>query len=141
MHDAGEACAHLDGRSRQDDSEVCGQLLDGFREFGFAIFDHVTLVEDAVIKLDVAVSQKQPVSFPKTPPTPLPESEVLGKYTPEKVDVVPHNVVRRHYQVVLLHLVLQPGSKQKTVGAFQFQDGSGSERHEPHRIRSVGGPV
>lgn len=61
MHDAGETAAHLDGRSRQDDSEICGQLLDGFREFGFAIFDHMTLIKDAVIKLDVSVSQKQPV--------------------------------------------------------------------------------
>lgn len=54
VHHAEENAAHLDGRSRQDDAEICGQLLDGFRKFGFAIFDHVTLVEDAVIKLDVS---------------------------------------------------------------------------------------
>lgn len=58
MHDAEEPSAHLDGRSRQDDSEIGGQLLDGFGKFGFAVFDHVTLVEDAVIKFDVAAKSE-----------------------------------------------------------------------------------
>lgn len=142
MHAAEEAPAHLDGRSRQDDSEICGQLLDGFGKFGFAVFDHVTLVEDAVIKFDVPAKAEAAGQVLKPPP-PL-ELEALGQYTPEKVDVVPHDVVRRHYQVVLLHLVLQPGSKEKTVGAFQPSHGRKrprAPRASPHSFRGRSGVV
>lgn len=58
-----ERSAHLNGRSRQDDSEIGGQLLDGFRKFGFAIFDHMTLIEDAVVKFDVSAKLESNVKL------------------------------------------------------------------------------
>lgn len=53
MHGTEPSSAHLNRRPRQDDPKVSSQLLDGFGKFGFAIFDHVTLIKDAVVKLDV----------------------------------------------------------------------------------------
>lgn len=53
MHGTEPSSAHLNRRPRQDDPKVSSQLLDSFGKFGFAIFDHVTLVKDAVVKLDV----------------------------------------------------------------------------------------
>lgn len=39
-----------------------------------------------------------------------PRVKGLGKHPPEKVDVVPYDVVGRYYQVVFFHLVLQPAT-------------------------------
>lgn len=49
---------HLNGRSRQDDSEVGSQLLNGFGKFGFPILDDMTLIKDAVIKFDISKKKK-----------------------------------------------------------------------------------
>lgn len=49
-----QMASHLNGCSWQDDSEVGGQLFNGFGKFCFPVLDDMTLVKDTVVKFYIS---------------------------------------------------------------------------------------
>ena len=59
---------------------ISNDLLDSLKDLRLPILDDVPLIQDAVVPLDAT----------------------------EELDVFPHDVVRRHDEVVVFHVVTQP---------------------------------
>lgn len=101
---------HLNGCSWQDDSEVGSQLLNGFGKFGFPVLDDVTLIKDTIVEFYISakVEKGNPhYNCANSSQNTKLDIELKG-YSLKKVNVITYNIVWGYYEIVFLHLVLQP---------------------------------